>query len=325
MLETMARSAAPDAASDSAPRLHVTLRQLRLFLALADSGSVSGAARSQHVTQPTVSMQLRQLADSIGLPLYEVTGRRLQLTEAGERLADTCRDLFERWDAFQMEISEMKGMTRGRLRVAVVSTAKYFIPRMLGPFAQRYPQIDVALEVANRDAIVRRLEDNLDDLVIMTTPPEHLDLDAEPLLPNPLVLVAPLDHALAGRRAIPRAALLNERFILREAGSGTRISCERWFKRWRFAPPVRMELGSNEAIKQAVAGGYGLAVLSRHALDRDPQHDGLALLDVEGFPIPSRWYLVTRRDKRLSPVAQAFLNFLREAVAALPPVADSPG
>ncbi|MBB4013388.1 LysR family transcriptional regulator [Niveibacterium umoris] len=295
--------------------MHATLRQLRLFLALAETGSVTAAAREQHVTQPTVSMQLKQLADSVGLPLYEVTGRKLHLTEAGERLAQTCRDLFDRWDAFEMEVDGLRGLTRGRLRVAVVSTAKYFIPRLLGPFSERYPAIEVSLEVANRDRIVSRLEQNLDDLVIMTAPPEHLDLRTEPLLENPLVLVGALAHPLAKRtRPAPRGVLSQERFILREPGSGTRISCERAFAEWGFVPQVRMALGSNEAIKQAVAGGYGIAVLSRHALDRDPQHDGLALLQVQGFPIRSRWYLVTRREKRLSPVAEAFLAFVKASV-----------
>lgn len=302
--------------------IHATLRQLRLFLALAETGSISGAAADQHVTQPTVSMQLRQLASHVGMPLYEVIGRRVHLTDTGERLAATCRDLFERWDRFDMEMAAVRGLARGRLRVAVVSTAAAFIPRMLGPFSERYPEIDVTLEVANRDRIVERLERNLDDLVIMTTPPDHLPLHAEPLLDNPLVLIGAHDHPLARRaRKARREALRNERFILREPGSGTRISCERAFARWGFEPTVRMALGSNEAIKQAVAGGYGIAVLSRHALDRDPAHDGLAELAVEGFPIRSRWQLVTRREKQLSPVARAFIDFLRDAVRALPAMA----
>ncbi|MCX9155807.1 LysR family transcriptional regulator [Niveibacterium sp. 24ML] len=298
--------------------IHATLRQLRLFLAVAETGSISAAAISQHVTQPTVSMQLKQLSDHVGLPLYEVMGRRLHLTDAGQRLAETCRDLFERWDGFEMEVDALRGLTRGRLRLAVVSTAKYFIPRLLGPFSDRYPGVEVSLEVANRDRIVGRLEQNLDDLVIMTTPPEHLDLQTEALLDNPLVLIAPLGHPLASApQPVELDALRAERFILREPGSGTRISCERAFVAREFVPSVRMALGSNEAIKQAVAGGYGVAVVSRHALDRDPAHDGLVLLPVEGFPIMSRWFLVSRREKRLSPVAEAFQMFLRESVAAM--------
>lgn len=298
--------------------MHATLRQLRLFLALAETGSVSAAAADQHVTQPTVSMHLKQLTEHVGLPLYEVLGRKVHLTEAGERLADTCRDLFERWDRFGMDIAALRGLTQGRLRVAVVSTAKYFIPRLLGPFSARYPDIEVSLEVANRDRIVERLEQNLDDMVIMTTPPAHLSLRAEPLLDNPLVLIAAAGHPLAQLKRVTRARLAKEAFILREPGSGTRISCERAFAKWGFAPPVRMALGSNEAIKQAVAGGYGIAVVSRHALDRDPAHDGLVLLTAQGFPIRSRWYLVSRQEKQATPVAAAFADFLRASVADYP-------
>lgn len=295
--------------------MHVTWRQLRLFRTLAHTGSVTGAAEAEHVTQPTVSMQLRQLSEAAGVPLYEALPRGVRLTDAGQRLAHACEDILHRWATFEMEMADLQGLKRGRLDVAVVSTAKSFIPRLLGPFSQRYPDIDVHLEVANRDSIVRRLEQSLDDLVIMTTPPEHVALEAEPLLDNPLVLLAAAQHPLVGRKRLALKAVAGERFILREPGSGTRISCERQFQQWGFSPRVQMSLGSNEAIKQAVAGGYGLAVLSRHALDRDPAHEGLAVLDVKGFPIASRWYLVRRRERQPTPVAAAFLDFLRESLA----------
>jgi LysR family transcriptional regulator, low CO2-responsive transcriptional regulator len=294
--------------------MHITWRQLRLFQALAQNGSVTAAAAAEHVTQPTVSMQLRQLSEAAGVPLYETLPRGVRLTDAGQRLARACEDILARWEGFEMELADLQGLKRGRLDVAVVSTAKSFIPRLLGPFSQRYPDIDVHLEVANRDSIVRRLEQSLDDLVIMTTPPDHVVVDAEPLLGNPLVLVAASTHPLAQRRRLSLAAVASERFILREPGSGTRISCERQFQAWGFSPRVQMSLGSNEAIKQAVAGGYGLAVLSRHALDRDPAHEGLTVLDVKGFPIASRWYLVRRRERQTTVVAAAFLDFLREAL-----------
>ena len=294
--------------------MHVTWRQLRLFQALAETGSVTGAAEAEHVTQPTVSMQLRQLSDAAGVPLYEPLGRGIRLTDAGLRLARACHDVLHRWAEFEMELADLQGLKRGRLDVAVVSTAKSFIPRLLGPFSQRCPDIDVHLEVANRDSIVRRLEQSLDDLVIMTTPPDHVAVEAEFLLDNPLVLIAASDHPLASRKGLKLKALAGERFILREPGSGTRISCERQFAKWGFSPRVQMSLGSNEAIKQAVAGGYGLAVLSRHALDRDPAHEGLVVLDVQGFPIASRWYLVRRQERQPTPVARAFLEFLRETL-----------
>ena len=294
--------------------MHVTWRQLRLFQALAETGSVTAAAEAEHVTQPTVSMQLRQLSEAAGVPLYEPLGRGIRLTDAGQRLARACHDVLHRWAEFEMELADLQGLKRGRLDVAVVSTATSFIPRLLGPFSQRYPDIDVHLEVANRDSIVRRLEQSLDDLVIMTTPPDHVAVEAEFLLDNPLVMIASRQHPLAAKPGLQLKAVAGERFILREPGSGTRISCERQFAAWGFSPRVQMSLGSNEAIKQAVAGGYGLAVLSRHALDRDPAHEGLAVLDVQGFPIASRWYLVRRQERQPTPVARAFLDFLRETL-----------
>ncbi|NMF91110.1 LysR family transcriptional regulator [Aromatoleum petrolei] len=289
--------------------MNATFRQLRLFLALADHGSVTAAAEACHVTQPTVSMQLRELADAVGLPLYEQVGKRLYLTAAGEALAETARAMLNEWLAFGQAIDAMKGLERGRLRVALVSTAKYFVPRLLGSFCAEHPNIEIALEVLNRDGVVARLRENRDDLYIMSMPPENLDLERHAFLPNPLVVIAPEGHPLAGRR-IELIDLAGERFILRERGSGTRLACDAHFARNAFVPRVRLELGSNEAIKQAVAGGLGLAVISRHALAARPGDDQLAVLDVAGFPVQSSWFTLHPRGKRLSPVATVFLGHL---------------
>ena len=291
-----------------------TFRQLRLFLALAEHGSVTAAAEACHVTQPTVSMQLRELAEAVGLPLYEQIGKRLYLTAAGEALVATARAMLDEWLAFEQAIDAMKGLERGRLRVALVSTAKYFVPRLLGSFCTAHPNIEIALEVLNRDGVVARLRENRDDLYIMSMPPETLDLEQHAFLPNPLVLIAPEGHRLAGRR-LDLAALSAERFILRERGSGTRLACDAHFARQAFVPAVRLELGSNEAIKQAVAGGLGLAVVSRHALPARPADDQLAILDVAGFPLQSRWFTLYPRGKRLSPVAAVFLEHLQRAAS----------
>ena len=292
--------------------MKATFRQLKLLLALADSGSVSGAARIMHVTQPTASMQLRELADSVGLPLFEVVARRVHLTDAGLELARVARTMADEWNAFEQYVDGIKGLTRGRLKVAVVSTAKYFIPRLLGTFCARYPEIEVALEVSNRDGVVRRLEANLDDLYIMSRPPANIDIRDDVFMPNPLMLVAPAGHRLAGGRGLGLADLRAERFILREQGSGTRMATDEHFRRQKFRPDIRLELGSNEAIKQAVAGGLGLAVLSAHALGESPDQDGVVVLDVEGFPIESNWHIVHRSGKRLSPLAAAFRKLLVE-------------
>jgi DNA-binding transcriptional LysR family regulator len=294
--------------------MNATFRQLRLFLALADTGSVGGAARAMHVTQPTASMQLRELSASVGLPLYELVARRVHLTEAGLELARTARAMVAEWEAFGQKVAALQGLTRGRLRVSVVTTAKYFMPRLLGRFCAAHPEVDLSLEVHNRDGVLQRLRENLDDLYIMSMPPPGMDLVDRVFLPNPLQLVAPAGHPLAHGRALTLAALRDQPFILRERGSGTRMAVDAHFRRARFVPRLRMELGSNEAIREAVAGGLGLSVLSAHALGAAA---GVVALPVSGFPIRSQWHLVRPRGKRPSPLALAF-------EAALVELADSP-
>lgn len=293
--------------------MNVTFRQLRLFLALADTGSVSAAARALHVTQPTASMQLKEIARSVGLPLYEVIGRKVHLTDAGRELAATARAMVEAWAAFEQGVDAARGLARGKLRVAVVSTAKYFMPRLLGSFCSRHPAVDVALEILNRDGVVQRLRENLDDLYIMSMPPDDMELWDEVFMPNPIVVIAPVADPLAKRRSVALQELASRRFILREQGSGTRMAVDRHFRRMRFRPDVRLELGSNEAVKESVAGGLGLGVVSRHALHGLRHEHGVGVVAVEGFPLPSAWHLVHPAAKRLSPLAAAFRQQLLEA------------
>ena len=293
--------------------MKLSFRQLRLVLALAGTGSVSAAARATHVTQPTASMQLREAAEAVGLPLYEVIGRKVHLTEAGRELAVTARAIVDGWEDFEQRIGALQGLTRGRLRVAVVSTAKYFVPRLLGSFCARHPEIDISLEVLNRDGVVQRLRDNLDDLYVMSQPPTDMELADQVFLANPLVMIAPRDHALAGAAQLPLAALAGERFLLREAGSGTRLATDRFFAAAGFSPARRLELGSNEAIKEAVVAHLGVAVVSQHAVRADGAMRGLCVLPVEHMPIPSQWHLVYPKAKRLSPIARVFADHLLAA------------
>jgi DNA-binding transcriptional LysR family regulator len=290
--------------------MNVTFRQLRLFLALAETGSVSGAARAMHVTQPTASMQLRDISESVGLPLYEVVSRRVHLTQAGLELARTARRIAAEWEAFGQTVDGIQGITRGRLKVAVVSTAKYFVPRLLGHFCARHPDVEISLEVLNRDGVVHRLRDNLDDFYIMSRPPSELDLEDEVFMPNPLVLIASSSHPLARRKDLSLQDLRGSRFILREQGSGTRMATDAFFRKQRYAPTLRLELGSNEAVREAVAGNLGLAVISVHALASKPSTQGVAVLDVQGFPIDSQWHIVYPKGKRLSPIAEVFRQLL---------------
>jgi LysR family transcriptional regulator, low CO2-responsive transcriptional regulator len=298
--------------------MNITFRQLRLFLALADTGSVSAAARALHVTQPTASMQLREITESVGLPLYEVLARKVYLTEAGRQLARTARAIVDEWEHYGQVVNAMQGLTRGRLRVAVVSTAKYFVPRLLGSFCESHPGIDISLEVLNRDGVVQRLRDNRDDLYVMSLPPQDMDLDDQTFLDNPLVLIAAAGHPLAQRQRVPLQALAGERLILRERGSGTRLATDRFFASQGFEPSNRLELGSNEAIKEAVAGHLGVAVISRHALKASDLATDLCLLPVTGMPIRSQWHVVYPRAKQLSPIAQVFRAHLLEQAKVWP-------
>jgi len=294
--------------------MNITFRQLRLVLALADTGSVSAAARAMHVTQPTASMQLKEIARVVGLPLFELVGRKLRLTDAGRELAATARALAQTWDAFEQHVDALKGLARGRLRVSVVSTAQYFMPRLLGSFCNRHPAIDVALEVLNRDGVVQRLRENRDDLYIMSMPPADLALGDEVFMPNPIVLIAPTADPLAGLRKVPLRELAGHRFILREQGSGTRMTADRFFRRMKFRPQLRLELGSNEAVKEAVAGGLGVGVVSRHALHGLQKEHGVSVVDVEGFPLASSWHIVHPAARKLSPLALAFRQHLLKEV-----------
>ncbi|MCL4471827.1 MAG: LysR substrate-binding domain-containing protein [Gammaproteobacteria bacterium] len=290
---------------------HATLRQLKVFEAVARNLSFTRAAEELHLTQPTVSIQLKQLTDIVGLPLLEQIGKRIHLTDAGCELLVVCQSIFEGLFRFEMLVSDMKGVKAGKLRLAVITTAKYFIPRLLGPFCERYPGIDVSLKVTNRERILQRMAGNEDDLYILGQPPEHVDTRVEPFLENPLVVLAPRNHPLAGVKNIPLPRLAQESFLMREPGSGTRLATERFFAEHGLSLKVRMELGSNEAIKQAVAGGLGVAVLSAHTMALERAGGELVFLDVDGFPIRRHWYVASPRDKQPSVVALAFLDFLR--------------
>jgi DNA-binding transcriptional LysR family regulator len=295
--------------------MNITFRQLRLFLALAETGSVSGAAKLMHVTQPTASMQLKDITESVGLPLYEVVSKKIYLTDMGKELATTARAIAQSWDSFEQNADAVKGLSRGKLKVAVVSTAKYFMPRLVGSFCQKYPEIDVSLEILNRDGVVQRLRDNMDDIYIMSKPPSDLDLSDEAFMPNPIVVVASTMDPLVKRVAVPLNELSKKRFILREKGSGTRMAGDQFFSKKKFRADVRLELGSNEALKESVAGGLGLGLVSKHALHGLVKEHGVGIVDVEGFPLPSAWHIVHPASKKLSPLALAFKQHLLEEIS----------
>ena len=292
---------------------HATLRQLQLFEAIVRLGSFTRAAEELFLTQPTISTQIKKLSDTFGIPLFEHVGRSVKPTEAGLELYETCKLIFESLANLEMKVADIKGIKRGRLRLCVVTTAKYFAPEILGEFCQRYSGIEVTLKVTNRDRIIERMLANEDDLYIMGRQPEgDADVESFVFAPNPLVVMAPRDHPLVDQKNIPLSRIAEEPFILREPGSGIRDTALKLFESKGLKPIVRMELGSNEAIKHGVVGGLGLSVLSLHTLTLEGASGPVAILDVEDFPIQRQWYLVYPKNKELSVVARAFVEFLLE-------------
>ena len=286
-----------------------TFRQLEILLAVYEQGGVSAAAEFLHLTQPTVSMQLKKLSEALDVQLYQRVGRSQVFTESGEAVISAARDILARFEDLDAQLADFRGLHAGTLRVAVVTTSKYFIPHLLGSFCQQYPSIDLQFRVGNRQHIINRLHEGMDDLYVFSHPPQHEDIDASDFLPNPLVAIAPEGHPLASRKALKLHHLSDQPFLMREPGSGTRYAIERFFRKKGVDLSVRMTIESNEAIKHAVMSGLGISILSAHTLAFGGRA-GLSELKVQGLPIRSRWYLVRQRQRQLSLPAQAFLDYL---------------
>jgi DNA-binding transcriptional LysR family regulator len=297
--------------------MHITLRQLQVFEAAARLGGYTRAAETLHLSQPAVSMQIRQLEEQAGMPLFDQIGKKVHLTDAGRTLYKHAQSILAQVNEAQLEFEEMRGMRRGQLNITIASTANYFAPRLLAAFCQRHPEVKVSLDVSNREHILELLKETDKDLAIMGRPPEASDLVAHPFMENPLVVIAAPDHPLAQAHDIPLARLNEETFISREIGSGTRMAAERFFDEAGTRLTTVMEMSSNEAIKQAVQAGLGLGVVSIHTLEMELALGRLVILDVQGFPILRHWYAVHRHGKRFSAVAQAFLNFVMDEAEQL--------
>ena len=279
---------------------------------MAQHLSYTRAAEELHLTQPAVSMQIKQLEQSVGLPLFEQLGKKVFLTDAGHELSRYSSAITTQLDELEQVVDEMKGLQRGRLTIAVATTANYFVPRLLAAFCQRHGDVTVSLEVTNREQLLKGLVENRTDLVIMGQPPKDMDLVAERFMDNPLVMIAPPGHPLAKVQQIPLKRLLEETFLVREQGSGTRSSVERFFAANQLALSTPMEMSSNEAIKQGVAAGLGLGIVSLHTLSMELALKRLEILDVVKFPIMRYWHIVYRNGKRLSLVALGFQEFVKE-------------
>lgn len=292
------------------PKFAPTLRQLQVFKTVASLNSFTRASEALHLSQPAVSIQVKQLEKVVGLPLFEQFGKKIYLTDPGEALYAAAQNIGLLLDDISEVIDEFKGHQRGRLNISVASTAGSFATRILAGFANQYPEVSISLDVTNRERLLGQLDANICDLVIMGEPPEHHQLVNRPFMDNPLVIVSAPDHPFASRKGIPCSELQGETFVVREPGSGTRAAAKRFFDENQVEIQFAMEMTSNEAIKQAVQAGLGLAVASRHTLELELQTGLLIMLDVEGFPIMRQWYLVQRSEKRLSPIARMFESFV---------------
>jgi len=289
---------------------NATLRQLKVFEAVARHLSFSRAAEEMHLTQPAVSTQVGKLEEHAGIALFEQLGKKIHLTPAGVEMLHASRVIIQQFKEVEETMAQFKGVTGGRLNVAVISAGDYFFPRLLVEFARRHSGVTLNFGVCNREELLEQLTDNLTDLAIMVRPPNDMDTVNEPFAPHPYVIVAAPDHPLASRKRIPVSRLAREPFVVREKGSDTWASMEDGFGTHLAELNLAMEIKSTETIKQAVMAGMGLTFLSAHTISRELQSGDLTTLDVQGFPLMLNWYVVHRRNKRLTPVAQAFRDFL---------------
>lgn len=304
--------------------MHVTLRQLQVFEAVARLNSYTRAADYLHLSQPGVSMQIKQLEESIGLPLFEHVGKKIHLTAAGSEMFGYSQRISQLLEEADTVIEQLKGVQGGRLAISVATTASHFATRLLAAFSKQYEGVTISLDITNRESLRRQLEFNEPDLVIMGQPPEGVDTESEIFMENPLVMIAPPDHPLAREKNIPLGKFEDEHFVVREAGSGTRSAIERFFTGHGVSFHTGIEMSSNEAIKQAVEAGLGLGIVSIHTLELELETDTLVTLDVEDFPIIRHWHLVHRTGKRLSPPAEAFRQFVHaNAHSVLPRLQSS--
>jgi DNA-binding transcriptional LysR family regulator len=279
---------------------------------------MSRAAEELHLTQPAVSMQMKQLEEQIGVPLLEQKGRRLYLTEAGQELRGHAQRFTAQSAELQSAMDQFRGLERGLLRIAVVSTANYFLPPLLAAYSERYPGVRISLQVANREFVLSSLSDHRTDIAITGEPPSGMDLESRRFMDNPLVVIANPGHRLTKLAQVSLSHLREERLVVREPGSGTRAATERHFSEHKAEYLVGCELSSNEAIKQAVQAGLGLGVVSLQTIELELETRRLVILPVESFPIVRHWFLVYRRDRRLSSASQAFRDLLLSEVVPAP-------
>ena len=288
-----------------------TMRQLQLVQALARDQSLSVVAENLHISQPSVSIQLKNLSELIGLPVYQMQGRKLTLTDAGKAVLRSANTIFQSLDNLKTDIDNLQGVITGTLSISVVTTAQYFLPLLLAAFAKKHPKVEIKLEIGNRAKIQSRLLDNSDDFYIFSNIPQNVPLLETAFLDNEVVVVVPENHELTRFPKVSLVRLSHYPFILREAGSGTREYTVELFKQHGLSLNEKMTIASSEAIKQAVAAGLGVSVLSKHSLDFGIM-PGIKIINVEHFPIRSKWRLVQNASRQPTLLAGAFHKFMVE-------------
>lgn len=291
--------------------MKLTVNQLEIFIEVARQGSMTKAAKMLHRTQPAISIQLKELERRCGAKLFNVIGKKLFLTAAGEQLLSICSSIQEKIRDIPHLLSVNANHLSGVFKISIVSTAQYFIPQLLGDFRRHYPDVNIKLTVTNRETVLQRLQDNQDDLVILSQLPRMINIVTYPILDDHLVLIAPPDHRLAKRSQLRFSDLAQEDFIVREIGSGTRMVMEKIFSKHKIVPKISLQLGSGEAVKQAVIGGMGISLVSEHSIKQEIKLKKLAVLKLSGFPIRHTWYAVYPKSKSVNLVAKKFLEMIK--------------
>lgn len=290
--------------------MHISLRQIQIFQTVAQTENFTRAAEVLHMTQPAVSMQVKQLEDNVGLSLFERHGKRIVMTTAGKAMHSYACEISTKYQGMVETLEELKNIHQGYIKVSAATTSIYFVTRMLASFSKIYEGITVSLDITNRKTLVEQLQNYEADLVVMGEPPANLDLHSQQLMCNPLVMIAPPSHTLAKHKNIPIADIVAEKFVVREPGSGTRAAIERFFAEHGHTFSSTLEMSSNESIKYSVIAGLGLGIVSLHSIKLELESNSLVMLDVEGFPIERYWHIITRDGKWLSPAAQAFKEYV---------------
>jgi DNA-binding transcriptional LysR family regulator len=288
----------------------LTIRQLRALAAVEAAGSITAAASQLHLTQPAVTLQLRNLQALAGLPLIQRTADGMLLTDAGREVQRLTARIEAALLDCEQSLDMIAGRNSGRVSIGAVSTAKYFVPFAIAAFSRKFPKIDVKLKIGNREAIREALRGYDLDIAVMGQPPADVEVEMRLLGKHPHIIVAAADHALAAKRRLAAADLSDEPFITREPGSGTRMLMEEFFRKTRLKGKIGMEMDSNESIKQAVIAGLGIAFISQHTVSHELQQRRLVALKVAGLPVMRQWHAIRRADKTLLPPAHAMMDFL---------------